>query len=470
MDASEPDPPSQPHMRNTNSGQPSESFSYEHRRKLQNRLAQRRYRSKLKSRIDVGDEADDDPCQEHTLASQERNTPVLLGAEDIALESCMNITDDLLQAYQGDWDTAECFDDMDNFTETMQCNQDLMTYQEQGQLNNNPNALVSPSDNNVLQNGVHLTAHNQAQRHKCRVTADQNSVTGAEVPYQRHLPERTVSSSGNSSNTNCDGSTADGTRGMQDLSPQRGTGQTGRRAGNIATLKKLLSEDPSCSQKTTGPVLVFQSSNHQENHTHPRHRSRTWSIGSSKQPSSISYQEKLTTKANKLFSDLSQLYKFGVELDMIHYDEEFLQDLSTVKDRFRQLVDPGLADLDHGCDDDTDQCRAKPVQHFDAHLYKSRRITERQHQQLEIDRPNPDPRDSTTKATFTESDFDRYRHDIPHGQGNSRVSTGHSSPRWTPPILPGSTGGSSLRSPAGLKRMHEYRPDNRYKAGSRHEN
>lgn len=44
MGASEPDPPSQPQMRNTNSGQPSESFSYEHRRKLQNRLAQRRYR------------------------------------------------------------------------------------------------------------------------------------------------------------------------------------------------------------------------------------------------------------------------------------------------------------------------------------------------------------------------------------------------------------------------------------------
>lgn len=424
----------------------------------------------MKSRIDVGDEADDDPCQGHTLARQERNTPALLGAEDIALESCMNITDDLLQACQGDWDTAECFDDMDNLTETMQCNQDLMTYQEQGQLNNNPNALVSPSDNNVLHNGVHLTAHNQAQRNKCRVTADQNSVTGAEVPYQRHLPERTVSSSGNSSNTNCDGSTADGTRGMQDLSPQRGTGQTGRRAGNITTLRKLLSEDPSCSQKTTGPVLVFQSSNHQENHTHPRHRSRTWSIGSSKQhPSSISYQEKLTNKANKLFSDLSQLYKFGVELDMIHYDEEFLQDLSTVKDRFRQLVDPGLADLDHGSDDDTDQCRTKLVQHFDAHLYKSKLITERQPQHLEIGRPNPDPRDSTTKATFTESDFDRYRHDIRHGQGNSRVSTSHSSPRWTPPILPESAGGASLRSPAGLKRMHEHRLDNSYKAGSRHE-
>ncbi|EXL91378.1 hypothetical protein FOIG_15416 [Fusarium odoratissimum NRRL 54006] len=376
MGASEPDPPSQPQMRNTNSDQPSESFSYEHWRKLQNRVAQRRYR-----------------------------------------------------------------------------------------------ALASTSDNNVLQNGVHLAANSQAQKQKCRATADQNGVIGAQVPPQRHLPRRTLSSSQAFSNTNRGGPATDCTRELQDLSSQDETGHAGRRAGNVLSLARLLSEDPGCPQTTTGPGSGFQCSNHHENHGLPTHRARTWSNCSSKQqPSSSSYQEKLTTKANKRFSDLSQLYKVGVELDMIHYDEGFIQDLSTVKERFRQLADPGLIDLDQGNDDDTDQSRARPGENFAAAPHRNRCIAESQRQHLETNPPSPDPRDLTTKATYRESNLDRYRQDMHRNQGNSRVSTGHSSPRWTPSTIPESSEGSSLRTPSGLRRMQEYKADNSHEAGSRHEN
>ncbi|EMT74704.1 hypothetical protein FOC4_g10000621 [Fusarium odoratissimum] len=382
MGASEPDPPSQPQMRNTNSDQPSESFSYEHWRKLQNRVAQRRYRDKLKRRIDVEDDPEDRPCQEHTR----------LGFN-------------LRQQCSAEW----------------------------------------------------------------RAPSGEQSSTKAKVSRYGG-PEWRYSSQA-FSNTNRGGPATDCTRELQDLSSQDETGHAGRRAGNVLSLARLLSEDPGCPQTTTGPGSGFQCSNHHENHGLPTHRARTWSNCSSKQqPSSSSYQEKLTTKANKRFSDLSQLYKVGVELDMIHYDEGFIQDLSTVKERFRQLADPGLIDLDQGNDDDTDQSRARPGENFAAAPHRNRCIAESQRQHLETNPPSPDPRDLTTKATYRESNLDRYRQDMHRNQGNSRVSTGHSSPRWTPSTIPESSEGSSLRTPSGLRRMQEYKADNSHEAGSRHEN
>ncbi|KAF4345874.1 hypothetical protein FBEOM_165 [Fusarium beomiforme] len=311
----------------------------------------------MKRRIDAEDNPDDRLSREEQMLVRQEpvdkgNSPTLLTHEGTAIESGMSITDELVQDCQDNWDIADCFDELGNFTEVTQWSQDIGIGQDQGQFNHDESVLALNSENNHLQSDVAPAIQDQAQNQTGRASADQNVVIRAQVSPQSPLHRRTASSSRAFSRNNRGGCASDCARERHDLDLQHEMSIPQRRARNYPSLEKPFFEDLNHPERTTRPGSKFQCSDGHEDRNPSSHRARTWSNSSCKEhPSLSTYQEKLTMRANNLFSDLSQLYKFGVDLDMIQYDERFVHDLSTIKERFKKLSHSGRMDIDQGSDE-----------------------------------------------------------------------------------------------------------------------
>lgn len=108
-----------------------------------------------------------------------------------------------------------------------------------------------------------------------------------------------------------------------------------------------ISSSSSSSDQTRTSGRRFSSASHSQNFTqrdkqaNPTRNSRSQSTATVTGISGIPvYARRLNNKADDLFSELGQLYKVGVDLEMLQYDETFIDDLSVMKDRFFDLSDP----------------------------------------------------------------------------------------------------------------------------------
>ncbi|KAF5565481.1 hypothetical protein FPHYL_4174 [Fusarium phyllophilum] len=406
--------------------------------------------------------------------------------EEAALNPGMNITEDLLQNCPNDWDLAECFDDLGDLTEAIQCSQDREIGQDQSQFNQDTSDMVlnsdnqygarckhrlsdsATSDNNLLQSDAVPATQSQAQKQSGRTTMEQNIGTHTSSQEPSHRP--TASSSRSFSNPNGDGYAPDCTRGPYDLGSPEEAGHPRRRSRNCPSLGLPSSEDIGRPEGTIDIGSRSQYFEHHKNGNASRHRTRTSSISSSKEhPSMFSYKEKLLTRGNKLFSDLSQLYKFGVELDMIQFDERFTEDLATIKARFEELSDLSRMDINENCNEYSDRNRANLGQNVNASFSNDRRLTEAHRHHPEINPSNLTSRAATANVIYQENNSSRYRQDVPQGQGISRPPIRHTSPRLTTSMINESEGGSSFEMSRGIRRMQEYRQENGRQAGHRRE-
>ncbi|KAF5235121.1 hypothetical protein FANTH_11818 [Fusarium anthophilum] len=234
---------------------------------------------------------------------------------------------------------------------------------------------------------IRATTQSQAQKQSGRATTDQN--TGAHISPQEPLNRPTASSSRSFSNPNRDGYATDCTREPYDFGSSDDAGHPRRRSRNCPSLGLPFSEEIGRPETAVDTGSRSQYFEHHKNGNPSRHRARRSSVSSSKEhPYMFSYQERLTTRANKLFSDLLQLYKFGLELDMIQYDESFMEDLTAIKARFEELSDMSRMDMNRNCNECSDRNRAYVGQNVNASFSKDRRLTETHRHHPEIS-PSP---------------------------------------------------------------------------------
>ncbi|KAF5682460.1 hypothetical protein FCIRC_5014 [Fusarium circinatum] len=179
--------------------------------------------------------------------------------EEDPLNSGMNVTENFLQNYPNDWDLAECFDDLGDLTEAIQCSQGRETGQDQSQFDQDTSVMIWTSDNeygarckhqlsdsvtsanNLSQSDAIPATQSQAQKQSGRATTDQN--TGAHISPQEPLNRPTASSSRSFSNSNRDGYATDCTREPYDFGSPDDAGHPRRRSRNCPSLELPFSKE-----------------------------------------------------------------------------------------------------------------------------------------------------------------------------------------------------------------------------------